>query len=277
MSQPRETYTYKCKNRGCTSSGTFEGAPPEWWTAKGLSEPSNCPECRDWKKSQGDERLTCQGCEAVKNVSARFKITHFTKVGPWNADKFLCRTCIDNPGMVFGILRHKEYKKTGKDFFSTGKKLPTGSFSKPVKYWGIDIEKELELLAGSPYTEANPVEVPTDPEYYLSLPDYTHGNALAHIIEGHGEDLAAVFGSSTPQSILHNLHQIVTSSNPDHIVEFVQPADGRVVKFDKTKGITVVLKPNEAPPPEQRILTAYPCKPSYVVGKLTEGLWQPVL
>lgn len=85
-------YSYECVNMGHEGGGrSFLAAPPEWFSQKKLSAPRNCPECKQWIKSQTDEMITCE-CGTKVRIPARAKIGHFKRVGPYVPVK-QCQLC----------------------------------------------------------------------------------------------------------------------------------------------------------------------------------------
>lgn len=105
----RVEHPYECQAKGHQEgSRAFLAAPPEWFAAKGMSTPKNCKPCRDWIKEQVDEMRTC-ACGSKIRVSARSKISHFKKVGPYEPVTE-CRSCREGKRPPKGI-KHPPDKK----------------------------------------------------------------------------------------------------------------------------------------------------------------------
>lgn len=125
--------TYQCQNRGCLNGflSDFEKAEETWFRERGLSLPSNCPYCKDWKDAQSDEALRCTGCRRAIRVSANRKKSHYKSVGPWENPK-KCLACSSGISTEprsrlkrDGERQESDRQKRTRDFHS----LPVSGFS----------------------------------------------------------------------------------------------------------------------------------------------------
>lgn len=109
----RVEHPYECQAKGHQEgSRTFLAAPPEWFAAKGMSTPKNCKPCRDWINGQVDEMLSC-ACGSKIRLSARSKISHFKKVGPYEPVTE-CRSCREGKRPPKGIERRPDKEERTK-------------------------------------------------------------------------------------------------------------------------------------------------------------------
>ena len=92
----RIQHPYACVNKGCANGfeSIFFGAPPEWFAGKGISEPKNCPDCRDWRRSVQDSKYHCVGCGYLIPQSASAKKAFHRHEGPYIPPS-QCRECLD--------------------------------------------------------------------------------------------------------------------------------------------------------------------------------------
>ncbi|HJP81731.1 MAG TPA: hypothetical protein VJ841_05025 [Candidatus Saccharimonadales bacterium] len=95
----RIQHPYACVNKGCVNGfgSIFFGAPPEWFASRGISEPKNCPDCRDWRRSTQDSSHRCADCGFAIPQSANAKKAFHRHEGPYVSPK-KCRKCLEgNP------------------------------------------------------------------------------------------------------------------------------------------------------------------------------------
>jgi len=83
--QESPSQTYHCQCMGCPNGhgSAFTAAPEYWWTAKDMTPPKNCPDCRIWIKSQHDDATRCRQCGNPIRLPARYKISHYKKIGSY--------------------------------------------------------------------------------------------------------------------------------------------------------------------------------------------------
>lgn len=81
--RPGQSYSCHCKGCYYGFGSSFEAAPEEWYIARGMTPPKNCPDCRKWIKNQRDEKARCSLCKRIMRLPARYKISHHKKTGPW--------------------------------------------------------------------------------------------------------------------------------------------------------------------------------------------------
>lgn len=140
-------HPYECQSKGHADSGrTFYAAPPEWWANKSISTPKHCPTCRMWIKAQVDDSIRCRHCSRTVRVSARAKISHHIRVGPYESIT-QCRDCESGKQP----LEQLEKKSDRKD------REEEKADDKPVEF------SELAMLR-----EATPRPIERDPNWYKS-------------------------------------------------------------------------------------------------------------
>ena len=110
---PDVQHPYECQCKGHEGGRTFYAAPPEWYAAKNLTTPKSCPPCREWIKGQADETRIC-ACGAKIRVSARAKISHFKRVGPYEPVSE-CRPCRDGNRPSKGVEKRPSKEKRRKE------------------------------------------------------------------------------------------------------------------------------------------------------------------
>ncbi len=90
----RPSQTYYCQNLGCPNGhgSPFQKAPSDWWAQKGLPLPRNCPDCKEWKDSQADERIRCLQCQRTIPIAANYKKSYHKSVGRYSPPE-KCSSC----------------------------------------------------------------------------------------------------------------------------------------------------------------------------------------
>lgn len=267
---------YECKNKGCQGSLTFEAADADWWAKKGLSLPSNCPDCREWIRAQtADEKATCIHCKVTKVIRPKFRISYHKQVGIWDPSNYVCKACLDNPGAVMQMMRQRTAKQSWGGFF--GNHQPKQKAQKQPYLWAMELNKALKRRHGITVTQVTAVEILTDPAVYLSMPDTSDRqleSRLHHIMNHHAE-LSGTLGSWTAQGLLDALQELANATDPQRIAEFKQGQ--KVVKYDKATGVVVILSNFSNPPPPFYITTAFTPDQSGVVNKIRHNIWRPAI
>jgi hypothetical protein len=135
----------KCSFEHCLSPrGFFEMGQGEidFLRGKGLTTPTSCKPCREWKKSVADQRIQCGTCRTNVDIAAK-TIIYQQQNGDVNWQQFqrnfTCKLCKANEGAIKltcannfchqeRLTRSKEFLLTKKDqdyFKSEGKPNPT--------------------------------------------------------------------------------------------------------------------------------------------------------
>ena len=103
-------HPYECLAMGhAGGSRTFFAAPPDWFEAKSMTTPRNCPECRAWVKAQVDAMKTCN-CGSKIRLSANSKISYFKKDGPYVPPEE-CRPCREGNRPPKGVKKRPTKKE----------------------------------------------------------------------------------------------------------------------------------------------------------------------
>ena len=261
----------KCQNAGCQSGGSFEVDEKqlEWFGERGMSYPKSCPECRAWKReNQTDEAPTCSVCRRQKRITGRQKIGFHRYKGVWETPS-ICKDCVLHPERGERLAIKRSGRNTLNDFYKNRGRAPR------PKDLLTTPEKVLDLFMPEGVTQVYPVAVLTKAEVYEEIPDRVHGNALDHLVgEKHGSELMNTYGISSRQGVINMLSVVAKSSDPSRVYEFEQN-DGRTIKYDRKYRVMMVIIPNRAPPPQDRLLTAYPEDEGSIAKKLINGRWKP--
>ena len=259
----------ECQNEGCQSGKSFEihEKQLEWFEEKGLTLPKSCPECREWKKENDcDEVATCRVCNSKKRITGRQKIGFHRYKGVWELPT-LCRLCELHPERGEKLARDLQTKSKSRTVYDGPEK---SRWQQNRSDRLVQQEKFLELE-----TVVEPLQVLSDVGVYEQIYDPDYGNALEHIVGAkHGQKLMQTYGVSDKQGVLNMLKLVARSSDPERVYEFVQ-SDGRIIKYDRKYGVMMVIIENSNPPPQDRILTAYPKSEGSLVSKLSGGRWKP--
>lgn len=260
----------ECQNEGCQSGKSFEidEKQVEWFEERGLTLPKSCPECRIWKRENDrDEVATCKVCNSKKVITGRQKIGFHRYKGVWELPT-LCRLCELHPERGEKYAKDKQEKNRIRDIY----RGPEESRSRQ-KHWRDPLARQEKIL--DLQTEVEPLQVLSDVGAYEKIFDKEHGNALEHIVGAkHGQELMQTYGVSDKQGVLNMLKLVAKSSDPERVYEFVQN-DGRIVKYDRKYKVMMIILENSNPPPQDRILTAYPTSEGYLVTKISGGRWKP--
>lgn len=198
-------HPYECTAKGHAGGNrTFYAAPPDWFAAKGISTPKNCPDCRAWVKQQTDEMKACS-CGSKIRITARSKISHFKKVGPYESVEE-CRSCREGnkpqkgtkkfPDKKKRLKKQEENKKEGFD------SLLHGVLPKPRPLI-VDSAYYQQPIPGKSETRLEHIgkHVPGSPNDRTSLRSASaHGQSMPSsptslVVSGNTESLIAKVGS----------------------------------------------------------------------------------
>jgi len=99
-------HPYPCCSLGCKNgyASIFLAAPPDWFTDRNMSPPKNCPSCRSWLKQQIDSAYNCQTCGRIIRQSAKAKISHHKRSGPYQPPQ-QCKWCQNRQPRAGNTLR----------------------------------------------------------------------------------------------------------------------------------------------------------------------------
>lgn len=294
--------TYQCRMKGCVGSGSFTMEPGEedWHMQKFGHLPTNCPACRAFKKAQTDVDITCSACDFTFTVFARQIIGWHIHNGIWEKPT-LCKLCEEDPNRAQRKLLHKQAKQVADRFYDGKADHPRQHLLRPVeKRWfrrnaKRKVANAREYLVrwikarkqGSPEDlrklseqwTVSSVELTTDKAEYKRKFDKEHGDAYEHLIrhfrdhrpEGEDERVNLQrIGVKSESDVLTKLNEIVSTNDPDQIVEFRDAKSGYLIKyhFETESAIVIhdrqrtikdksgnVVKVDEPPPPPPYVKT----------------------
>ena len=181
-------HPYACVNTGCVNGhmSIFYAAPPEWFAGRGISEPKNCPNCREWRRRQSDSVHKCQGCGYAIRQTVGAKRAFHRHEGAYQVPTH-CRRCLDgkkppsgtrgrfikkpklngNPPRPLTLIAYEELSTYRRQHY--GKHVPGHPYS----------EIGLTRASGNPVSATSIVGVGASSQDF-----YTAGEELASMTEG---------------------------------------------------------------------------------------------
>lgn len=269
--------TYQCRNKGCSGDRSFEAAPPSWFAERGLSEPSNCPVCKDWKNAQTDEDVACSACQFQWRVPSGVKIMFHKTEGAWDAPSY-CRRCEDDPDWRRRA-ENREKRRRAPNRESERK------YRETEERGSTDLIERLDLALGGRSTSVNPVSLPAKLSEYQGL--VTLGKSKETLFEhilfpeeagGHFASLSAAFGVNSHQAVIDGLAQLAQNENHEEVSEFSQ-GKGTTVKVDRRTGVFVAIANQPRTIGSTQVVTPRtafrPSSETYFADKVAKGKWEP--
>lgn len=240
VSQPKPSHTYQCRNRGCQSGGSFEAAPPPWWRETGLSEPSNCPSCREWKKSQADDDVSCEACGFTRRIPAGVKIMFHTNEGVWNPPAH-CKRCTEDPEWRRRAeARARRLAARPKRSSRIQRVLPEATATAQLSRLD-QIMRETQLSGIPKYA----LEIATSVDVYRRVKVGTetkHQHLLAPEARGgHRDSLMAASGGTSDGELVAYMSWLAHNTNHDDVYEF-REASTTIAKVDRKTGFMLALQ-----------------------------------
>lgn len=228
---------YECFAKGHEGgSRIFEAAPPEWFAAKGQSTPRNCKPCRDWVKAQTDEMKTCT-CGSKFPVTAKSKISHFKKVGPYEPINE-CHPCRDGnrppKGTKKRLDREKRKEQEKKERQATFETLAHGIAiePRPIAY---DKSYYEEIIPNKKVRMPNVVWAEERWEHLMhhvpgSEYDWTHPSATQELnLVGRTSPTSFVGFNASFEELLESTKMQLQQASDKSVREYT-PYDGRIIR-----------------------------------------------
>lgn len=250
MSPARPSQTYRCQSKGCTSGGTFEAAPEEWFRAKSLTPPRQCPACREWCRSQIDESIECVSCRWSLPISAKRKISFHKREGAWRAPD-QCSRCLLDPQDS----KEREAAKKSRA-------------RKPLLEPQVGVSAMQRMLAerGLLSGFSGSYDVGATEDWWMGVqPSFRRrfDPAYNHVIVRHGVEIGNAAKITDISMVIPYLSELSRSTDSRRFVEFRQQNPAGVVKLDVETGVAIMLELNTHIP-----ITAFTPSVTNVMNKL---------
>lgn len=265
---PRPKQTYRCKNAGCRSGGSFQDDVEEVWRRKNQSLPTNCHDCREVRKGFTDEDVSCTACGASRRIPRGVKLMHYRNEGPWQAPTY-CRRCTEDPDWR---RRAERRRRTTSWKPQPDRELQLARSRFVAKADQRVLDMEMDRHGGQP-TLVQRISIPTTPSGWQAVPHSRDGNRWNHTFDrpgggGHATQLRQAFGVSTDIAVLNHLVQLAATTDTSQTIQFRQ-RDGRIVKYDMSHKVQLVMTREGIP------VTAFPRSSYSVAEQIRCGRWQP--
>jgi hypothetical protein len=243
MPGPRPTETYKCQNRGCQIGGSFEAAPRAWFRDKGLSDPSNCPSCKQWKDSQADEDVACAACGFSRRIPAGVKQMHHKNVGAWESPEY-CRRCEEDPEWRERGLRRAR-RLALRALRDQALQRERARHRTVDALDGLGTAMRAQGLAGRP---SKPFAISRSIEAYRASGGGRVASRATHLLAleandgtgGHREALERAAGTTTDQGLLDYMADLAYNTQHNEVLEFWE-GDATAIKVDRRSGFMLAI------------------------------------
>lgn len=254
--------TYTCQCLGCPNGegSSFAAAPESWWAEKGMTPPKNCPDCRAWVKEQNDEAIRCEGCGGTVRISARYKISHHKKIGPYSPPG-ICRACERGVRPPRAAAPRPPSKQTLQRRQAPTLRLPR---TRPNTSYMLDTQpvNYQHLVPDGSHTRQQHIE------------QHTAWSPHSLVGQGKSESALAHQESSFP-AILRSANIIAQSSADDRVVEY-KARNGYVVKVALTDSLRLevtVISPTPGTAGHELVTTYDGFTVGQVHARLQDGRW----
>lgn len=282
--EEEDSEEYECRNKGCDNQNgtTFIAAPSEWFKSKGLSTPTNCPDCKEWineQKEEGPITAVCAYCGYVWQVSAEFRISYHKYTGDWadywkNEAHRSCQRCIAFPNRRTKLkIRHAE--KALRDAL-LNREIYDGKSAEEIQQNDTDRHTQDETILA---TASYPLrfDVPSAISFYLGIKTREdrindHGETQLDHIMKKKHNWSALADMEHPETVLSVASSIARSQSPS-ICQF-DAGNGVIAKYCTDQMITVLIKEDPYSTSGVRIETAFPTESGYVINKIDKGHWK---
>lgn len=264
--RPSETYACQCKGYSNGYGSSFQAAPVDWFTERGLSLPKNCPNCREWTKAQMDELVRCPSCKCSMRFSARHKISHYKRVGPW-ATPDQCRSCErgDRPPRSTAVQPPNKEKL----------RRASGFAHLPVLRWA-----EIYSLDINPanYTHPTPSGTETRQAHIEAHTNWSP-HSMTRVNNGTKDPTALASHSQDFGNLLRSANIVAQAQDPDRTREYVDAKHGRIIRVTLTDSARIeitVIEPLAGTNGHQghELVTTYDGYTiAQVQSKLNSGAW----
>jgi hypothetical protein len=266
----RPSETYYCSSEGCFNGvgSSFEAAPEDWFTERGLTPPKNCPDCRAWIKAQDDEAVRCTSCGRIMRLSARLKISHHKRTGPWVLPKE-CRSCERGerpPRSAASQPRPNQASQVGNALSS----LPVlrSPHSYPLDINPVNYTHPIHR--GSVQTRQEHIEMHTDWSQHTRTK--TNG--------GDRDPTALGTQSNNLGALLQSANIVTQAQSTERVREYVNTKNGNVVRVTLTDSARIEVTVIKASPgtnghQDHELVTTFDgYTVDQVSGKLNTGEWR---
>jgi hypothetical protein len=265
----RPSETYHCNSKGCSNGygSAFDAAPASWFAERGMTPPKNCPDCRKWIKAQGDQAVRCASCNRTMRLSARLKISHHKRTGPWALPEE-CRQCERGERPPRSARTWRERTEEEQKEEGAFKRLPVTCW--PQRY-PLDIQPANythPVKLGSKQTRQAHIEAHTD--WSPHSQSKTHGGSKSPTsLETHD------FGS-----LLQSANVITQVQSLENVREYKDTAYGRIVRVtlvDSTRIEVTIIESTPGTNGHQghELVTTYDgYTVEQVEDKLKKGEWR---
>ncbi len=304
-------YSDTCRQAYCEGDGNIELDEGEvgYYEMRGLSMPLACKACIAWRKGQSSVQVICRNCGRSQQFSRNSIIMHHKKIGEW-IEPALCAPCEKNKSDAARTnIKTKATDMIGKYYtgraqhpraYLLDKPQANGSghpsprsVARATKYfngWTNAIAASdpkprfgssdpalgaKHLQSVSAVAGLTPLEIRADPSWYFQQPDNTwrHLESSGHHIINHADDLH-IQGSDAEKlkQMIQLAKPIASSLDPSQVAEFRDSTSGRLIKYEISSQLVVILNDKFSPP---SIRTVYEADRgmAYVGGKMASASW----
>ncbi len=266
-------YPYKCFCKGCPHGyeSTFYHRPPEWFAERGVTTlPKNCQDCKALIKSFTDEAMRCTSCSRAIRISAKYKISHHKKTGPWEPMSE-CTRC------------------------EQGEKPPVSVERKPRKSRQVQQEPDFGELPSLPVVSYPLNTVIADYQRIIPHEGISRQEHIQHHQDGSGYELtdpekayqAGLDRAKSPtalaqqeptfEGLLRSANVVVQSAATDRSKEYNDAKSSYVVRVtltDSTRLEVTIFKPNPGSNGHELVTTYDSVTVSEVLDNLDGGKWR---
>ncbi len=254
---------------------TFRWSPQEqqFYADRGLEEPALCKACREANKAQQPVRLKCSACERDYTYSRNYIISFKRNEGSFEG-RDVCRLCFLDPQRAKGLKEKREEREKKKK--EREEKLP---FSDTLAYYLHSkgdgdgrFDSDIDLDTMTVQTTVESFDILSDPNDYRNISDPKHGDVWTHIMRSDHE-WDKRLGTDDEETVFSEAAAIAESTDPDSIVQCKIRSSSRWAKFDITSAWVLIIRNNENPPPDYRLVTSYIATAEEVSRWIKSGTW----
>lgn len=261
-----------CDNASCGNPFVWTAGEQRFYHQVGNSPPELCEPCRIQRRNQQPVLITCSACEEDYTYSEGSIRYHRRNVGKFE-DVKVCKPCLLDPQRAKRLKEEQEERQKEKE---RKDKLP---FSDTLAYYLHSkgkgdgrFDDDIDLDSMTVHSDVELFDILSDPDSYREIGDRDHGDVWTHIMRSdHKWDER--LGTDDEEVVFSEAAAIAESTDSHTVIQCKIRGSDRWAKFDTTSSWVLIIRNNENPPPEYRLVTTYIATAEEASEWIKGGIW----